>query len=214
MRLRWKIAQAFEIRWWQNYLNDKPKADYLDWKKAYWLEFLERIGVHPKKGSSVLDMGCGPAGIFMVLEEQKVTALDPLIEAYGRRLTHFDIHDYKHVHFHPIAFEQFEPEQLFDYVFCLNAINHVSDIQACMDKLVAATKPDGTLVLSIDAHNYELLKNVFRMVPGDILHPHQYDLNEYREMLTKRHYTIEKTVLYKREMIFNYYVIVAKRKNV
>lgn len=212
MNLRWKIAQAFEIRWWQNYLKHKPKAGYLDWKREYWLEFLERTGVQLKKGSRVLDIGCGPAGIFMVLNNQQVEALDPLLSSYDKKLPHFNISDYENVRFHATAFEDYQIERPFDTVFCLNAINHVADLDACMDKLVETTKPGGTIVLSIDAHNYELLKHLFRMLPGDVLHPHQYDLNEYSDMLTKRNCTIEKKVLYKREMIFNYYVLVARKE--
>lgn len=211
MSLRWKIAQAFEVRWWQHYLRNKPTADYLEWKRDYWKEFLDKIKVQPRTGSSAMDVGCGPAGIFIILDNLKVDALDPLLPTYSDKLDHFEKKAYPNVNFHEIPFEKYNTEQQFDYVFCLNAINHVADLSACMDRLVAITKPGGTLVMSIDAHNYWALKTVFRMIPGDILHPHQYDLTEYRSMLTDRNCEVVNSVLYRREMIFNYFVLVARR---
>ena len=68
--------------------------------------------------------------------------------------------------------EDFESPKNYDKVFCLNAINHVEDLGLCFDKLVQFTRSGGTLIVSIDAHNYQLFKHVFRLLPGDILHPH------------------------------------------
>jgi len=175
------------------------------------MEFLEKIKVQPRAGSHAMDVGCGPAGIFMILDQLKVDALDPLLPTYSDKLDHFKKADYPNVHFHEMPFESYDVSQQFDYVFCLNAINHVADLATCMDRLVAITKPGGTLVMSIDAHNYWALKTVFRMIPGDILHPHQYDLAEYRSMLTDRNCEVVNSVLYRREMIFNYFVLVAQR---
>lgn len=208
--IRWKIAQAAEIRWWQGYLNKKPKADYLKWKMAYWQKLLSDIEVRPASGDRVLDAGCGPAGIFMAFKDQKVDALDPLLDQYNEKLHHFKKEDYPQVKFFSEPLETFQPEATYDQVFCLNAINHVADLALCFDHLVRFTKPQGTLVVSIDAHNYWGFKNIFRLLPGDILHPHQYDLKEYKAMLTQRNCTVERCTLYKKEFFFNYYILVAK----
>jgi len=211
MSLRWKIAQAFEIRWWQHYLRNKPKKNYLQWKRDYWQTFLRDIKVTPKPNSRAIDIGCGPAGIYMVLDELRIDALDPLLNDYREKLEHFREADYPYVKFHDQAFENYQKTEDFDYVFCINAINHVADLAACMDKLVDITRPGGTIILSIDAHNSGMLKSLFRMIPGDILHPHQYDLPEYRNMLTNRNCEMLSSVLYRRETIFNYYILIAKK---
>ena len=96
---------------------------------------------------------------------------------------------------------------IFDYIFCLNAINHVSDLDACWDRLFAVAHKDSRLLISIDAHNYSLFKYLFRLLPGDILHPHQYDLKEYQEMIEKRGGHIEFILNKKKEFFFNYYVL-------
>jgi 2-polyprenyl-3-methyl-5-hydroxy-6-metoxy-1,4-benzoquinol methylase len=214
MSFRWKIAQAAEIRWWQGYLKNKPTTDYAVWKTQYWQDLLAEIGLATSitEGSKILDAGCGPAGIFMIFNNHKVDALDPLLDDYEAKLPHFKRENYPNVQFFSQPLESFsDKKSIYDTVFCLNAINHVADLQQAFDVLVDATKSGGTLVVSIDAHNYSFLKTIFQALPGDVLHPHQFDLAEYSAMLTSRGCRIERTLLKKSEFIFNYYVLVATK---
>lgn len=218
MTLRWKIAQAAEIRWWQRYLKNKPTTDYAKWKENYWRKLLDDCNLSSLNDQSqdlsalqVLDAGCGPAGIFMIFKNQKVDALDPLLDEYEKTLPHFKKSNYPNTTFFSQPLESFEKKEKYDAVFCLNAINHVADLEKCFDTLVNSVKHGGHLIVSIDAHNYGVLKKIFQALPGDILHPHQYDLKEYSDMLTERGCSIEKTVLYKPEFIFNYYILVCKK---
>ena len=214
MTFRWKIAQAAEIRWWQSYLKNKPTTDYALWKTKYWQDLLAEIGLSDtlKTNTKILDAGCGPAGIFMVFKNQDVDALDPLLDEYAAKLTHFRRENHPNTHFFSQSLESFsDKKSLYDTVFCLNAINHVADLDTALDVLVDATKTGGTLVVSIDAHNYSFLKKIFQALPGDILHPHQFDLKEYSDMLEIRGCRIERTLLKKSEFIFNYYVLVATK---
>jgi 2-polyprenyl-3-methyl-5-hydroxy-6-metoxy-1,4-benzoquinol methylase len=216
MSLRWKVAQALEIRWWQRYLNRKTPADYLAWKTQYWQQFLTDIELHDltmsRTSYSILDAGCGPAGIFTVLPAPyQVDALDPLLDEYAQKLAHFRTENYPNVQFLNQPLESLQVENKYDIIFCLNAINHVADLDLAFDRLLAAAKPNATIVISIDAHNYSALKRLWRLVPWDILHPHQYDLSEYEAILMRRGVVVEKRVLKKTELIFNYYVLVGKK---
>ncbi|GJM31865.1 MAG: hypothetical protein DHS20C18_08660 [Saprospiraceae bacterium] len=208
-KLRWKIAQAAEIRWWQSYLRKQEPIIYLGKKREYWNRVLRQAAFIPKPGSKVLDAGCGPAGIFMVLKNVEIDALDPLLDAYEANLPHFNRSDYPQVNFIHAALENLEAENTYDTIFCLNAINHVANIELAMDRLICALKPGGQLLLSIDTHNYEVLKKIFRLLPGDILHPHQYDLDEYRNMLQSRECAIQQELFLKKGQIFNYHLLVA-----
>jgi 2-polyprenyl-3-methyl-5-hydroxy-6-metoxy-1,4-benzoquinol methylase len=211
--LRWKIAQSAERKWWKNYLKSKDVAQYLNWKKNYWTDFLIQCGndfLLPSN-ATILDAGCGPAGIFMVFPHQQVTACDPLIDHYQADLAHFSKDNYSNVHFVNSSIENFTSDQLFDTIFCLNAINHVQDINKGYDVLCQLLKPNGTIVVSIDAHNFPILKKIFKALPGDVLHPHQYDLQEYESFLTNRGLTITMSKRIKKEFIFDHYIIVAHK---
>lgn len=209
--MRWEIAQWFEKKWWKNYLKNKPVDDYLTWKRDYWNTFLKTINVTVKSNDSVLDAGCGPAGIFSALSGNQVTAVDPLLSIYERDLPHFNRSNYPKVDFHENGIETLEFKEEFEIVFCLNVINHVEDLDEALNRLQKAVKPKGTFVLSIDSHNFWFPKWLFRTLPLDILHPHQYDLAEYQNMVLKKDFGLKNSVLIKDGFLFNYYALVFEK---
>lgn len=213
--LRWRTAQFFEKLWWKNYLAKKDVKEYLRLKVIYWNKVLDSI--HPKfefkATDHILDAGCGPAGIFIALTAHKVSAFDPLLDTYNQTLPHFKFEMYPTVKFKTDTLESFQTDERFDYVFCMNAINHVSDLAESFVTLFRHTKPGGKIIVSIDAHNRQFFKHLFRLQPADILHPHQYDLPEYEEMLTSLGCNIIQTILIKKEFLFNHYILVAEKNN-
>jgi 2-polyprenyl-6-hydroxyphenyl methylase/3-demethylubiquinone-9 3-methyltransferase len=209
---KWQLAQQLEYRWWQRYLRNKQTADYLPWKLAYWNKLLATVAPHmPQENNlSILDAGCGPAGIFMALDGNRVEAIDPLLDKYAD-LPHFIPTDYPWVNFTTLSLEALDKTDHYDRIFCLNAINHVNDLSTCYNNLIQALKPGGYLVVSTDAHRHRLLKKIFQLIPGDMLHPVQLDINEYESLLTDRSMQIIQHILYKREAIFDYYITVARK---
>ncbi len=214
--LRWRVAQAVERRWWRRYLRGRDPVAYAHWKRDYWIRFLGAIGLaetlQPERqyGLRVLDAGCGPAGVFMVYPLASVTAVDPLLAAYDE-LPAFSRSAYPNVAWRAEALEAYQPADAFDLVFCLNVVNHVRDLAAVLEVLAKAVAPDGTVVLSVDAHRHAWLKPVFRAIPGDVLHPHQMDLDEYVAACGQVGLRLISKVLYKREAIFDYWVLSLKR---
>ncbi|MEM6379652.1 MAG: class I SAM-dependent methyltransferase [Bacteroidota bacterium] len=207
---KWQLAQKLEIRWWQQYLRNKDVNEYLQAKKAYWQRVLETINLKVPDQSLVLDAGCGPAGVFMVLPDQKVMAIDPLLEQYKNKNHHFNPLNYPWTTFKRLGLEELDIKNHFDYVFCLNVINHVKDIDRALDNLVNATKSGATLVLSIDVHRYNSLKKIFQFLPGDVLHPHQYNRTDYKAMLEKRDCHLLQSHCLKSGNIFDYWILVAR----
>jgi SAM-dependent methyltransferase len=207
MNLRWKIAQAAEIRWWSAYMRNRAPAHYLEKKSAYWRKVLREAGVSLKPGEWVLDAGCGPAGVFIILEDQRVDAVDPLLRRYEMELPVFRQELYPHVRFISSPFEEFEPEGLYDTVFCMNALNHFADISLSVEKLLHSVRPGGQLIVSVDAHNFGFLKKTFRLLPGDVLHPHQYDLQEYLDFFERPECRLAKKVRLKKGRIFDYWML-------
>lgn len=212
--IKWNLAQKAERTWWQQYLKGKDVAAYHTWKRAYWDGILQAIAqqVPVQAGMRILDAGCGPAGIFMQLSNCVVDAVDPLLDMYATDLPHFKPSMYPYVTFHTSPLEQYQTTHQYDIVFCMNAINHVSDIHGSYDLLAQLVKPGGILVVSIDAHNYGFFKHLFRLIPGDVLHPHQYDLQEYAAFITNRGFTMLQTEKRKHEFFFDHYVQVARKK--
>jgi 2-polyprenyl-3-methyl-5-hydroxy-6-metoxy-1,4-benzoquinol methylase len=213
MTLRWKIAQWFELQWWQQYLRGKDKATYLTWKKNYWQNLLQKIEGDIKINSTqtVIDLGCGPAGIFIALSDNKVTAVDPLLDEYEKQTQFFNPSDYPNVSFVQNTIEEFHSQTKYDLVCCMNAINHVHDIEKGFEQLRMLCSENGTIIVSIDAHNFPFFKYLFRLIPGDILHPHQYDLKEYQGFLERDGWKNSKPVLLKHEFFFDHYLLVAKK---
>jgi 2-polyprenyl-3-methyl-5-hydroxy-6-metoxy-1,4-benzoquinol methylase len=208
MSLRWKIAQYAEIKWWQNYLRGRDSVQYLDWKSAYWKKFLSGCNIIPEDNSVCLDAGCGPAGIFTILKSQKTDAFDPLLERYEQKLKIFKRENYHYTNFYTNDLESFETDKKYDYVFCLNAVNHVKDWEKSISKLVQLTKNGGKLIISTDVHRFSLLKYVFRILPGDILHPQQHQSGDYLQFFNSFRPLSVKKLLLKKGNIFNYEVFI------
>jgi 2-polyprenyl-6-hydroxyphenyl methylase/3-demethylubiquinone-9 3-methyltransferase len=212
MNLRWKIAQTMEQWWWHWYFSTKTPPKYLAWKKKYWEKFLETAQFQPQPGDPVLEIGSGPAGVFMLLPGNPVTAIEPLLRTYERMPSFFNPAWYPYTRFLDLPFEKYEENQRFPCIFCLNVINHVADIELCCKKLKRHLAPGGRLFLTVDAHNHRGLKKVFQWLPGDILHPHQFSLQEYEALLEKHDLPLRRVQWLKSDFIFNYYLIVAGGK--
>ncbi|MCB0706779.1 MAG: class I SAM-dependent methyltransferase [Saprospiraceae bacterium] len=210
--MRWRIAQAIEIRWWQNYLRKKSPTDYLHWKQDYWLTFLNQLKISRPTGLRILDAGCGPAGIFTVLSGNKVIALDPLLNQYEEKLPHFSKEAYPWVEFRKNTLEHFTGSEKFDLIFCLNVINHVDRWELAIKNLLDQVEAGGTLVLSTDVHRFQFLKRLFRWLPGDILHPQQHDQEDYLSVLRQPGWNWESPIIFKQERIFSYVVFVGKKQ--
>lgn len=210
--IKWKIAQKLEYKWWQKYLEKKDLEEYLQWKLNYWNRLLgEIVDVLPfPKNQHILDAGCGPAGIFLALNHNKVDAIDPLLDKY-QNLPHFDAQRVEWTNFNCQTLESFDQDEIYDVIFCLNAINHVRNVELCYDNLIKALKPGGVMVISTDAHKHQFIKRLFQFVPGDVLHPVQLDISEYNRFLTSRGLKIRKNLNYEEGRIFDYYVTIAEK---
>ena len=213
---RWKIAQKAELRWWKQYLKDKDITKYISWKKEYWQRLLEKtrpfISLH--SDIKIMDAACGPAGIFMILQDHNVTAIDPLIEKYESELQHFDKDRYPWVKFVNSPLESYTCSTDFDVVFCMNGINHVARIEQAWNSISHMTSEGGILVMTVDAHKYSLLKYIFKWIPGDLLHPQQLDMNEYLNSIRKHGFHTEFTERIKKGKLFDHYFIVARKTQI
>ena len=210
---KWNLAQKLEFNWWKGYLKKSNKVDYIEYKRLYWKGFLKSIGIDFKelKGLTIYDIGCGPAGIFTIFDQSTVLAIDPLLEQYDSELSIFQKSNYPWVQFQESIIETFKFKKQADTVFCLNVINHVIDIPSTLSNLNRATKLNGEFIISTDAHNFKLLKWIFQLFPGDVLHPHQYSKEEYRTFIENAGFTIHEEICLNHAFIFSYIVFKATK---
>jgi len=215
MLLRWKIAQWFELQWWKRYLSGKSKEEYIAWKTNYWLQLMRTLELERtiEEANTIIDFGCGPFGLPLANQQWKkeLTAVDPLLDEYATTIPFFNKQDYSGTHFITLSMEDFSSLEKFNLVFCMNAINHVHSMDKAFDVVVGSAQQNSKIVVSIDAHNFSFFKFLFRLIPGDILHPHQYDLKEYSRFLESRNCKIEQAVCIKQEFFFDHYVLVARK---
>jgi 2-polyprenyl-3-methyl-5-hydroxy-6-metoxy-1,4-benzoquinol methylase len=215
MLLRWKIAQWFELQWWKRYLTGKSKEEYIAWKTNYWMQLMRTLELERtiEEANTIIDFGCGPFGLPLANQQWKkeLTAVDPLLDEYATTIPFFNKQDYSGTHFITLSMEDFSSLEKFNLVFCMNAINHVHSMDKAFDVVVGSAQQNSKIVVSIDAHNFSFFKFLFRLIPGDILHPHQYDLKEYSRFLESRNCKIEQAVCIKQEFFFDHYVLVARK---
>jgi len=211
-KYRWWVSQKAERLWWRYYLKDKSPVEYLRWKMEYWQNFLKLTGIKISDNSTVYDAGCGPAGVFTILKVPTVIAVDSLLDTYSQ-LVQFDKADYPNVQFISSRIEEYLNTKSFDIIFCVNAINHVEDIDLALSMLNKNLNADGTLVLTTDVHRTNLLKKLFQLIPGDILHPHQYNLADYEKMLKEHNFVVNKRIRLKSGTIFDYCAFIVSKLN-
>ncbi len=211
--LRWKIAQFFELKWWQYYLGKQSSYNYYKWKKNYWTSLLDRIKppLTINKSAKILDAGCGPAGIFTVFPHHSVTAIDPLLNNYQQKIAMFQPSHFPHTQFINTSIETLSLSKTFSHIFCMNALNHVNNISNALSRLIDHLQSPGYLIISIDCHNYNWVKLLFRMIPADILHPHQYSLYEYKSLFNTNNLKIKKLQCIRSHFLFNHYLFVLQK---
>ena len=209
-RLKWKLAQRYEKAWWKKYLRGNTK-EYLEFKRTYWLNIMKILSADFAENKAVLDVGCGPSGIFMVLDRSQVTAIDPLIENYEDELPVFSKNKYSWVQFLPTKIEEFEPEQTYDFIFCMNSINHFDNLTLTLHKLSGMMKKEGKLIISIDVHNYTFFKYFIRFSGIDVMHPYQLSLSDYSKLLAKEGFVIKKETILIKRFIFNHLLLIVEK---
>ena len=215
-KLKWQLAQTAERKWWKNYLKSKDSHSYLNWKKSYWKNLLSQTGLDFDQfsGERILDVGCGPAGVFIHLKAFQIDAVDPLLEYYNTHLDPFSYDQYPYVRFTAQPFEAFIPPQKYKLIFCLNAINHFINLEKSAFKIINTIADNGYLIISNDTHNYKLIKLLFRLFPGDILHPHQMDQQDCSTLFINKPYgklDLVRNHRMKKGFIFDHQLLVFKK---
>ena len=126
-----------------------------------WLDFLRFMGLRAEDlvGATVLDAGCGPAGLTAAIGAAGAATvvgvdLSEGVDAAFERCRHLGNVDIVQAN---ILALPFKPAS-FDYVWSLGAIHHTPDPRAAHAALASRVKPGGTLFVWV----YSKRPNLFR----------------------------------------------------
>jgi SAM-dependent methyltransferase len=152
-RYFWPIAMRFsrnsakhweEIRYWKRQAKRGPLNNS-------WYEniFTEPFGldVSSYADKNILDIGCGPRGsLEWAHDAAERVGLDPLISKY--RDLGIESHEMQYVEARseniPFA------DNYFDIVSCINALDHVDNVEQTLEEIVRVLRPGGHFLLMVD----------------------------------------------------------------
>ena len=165
----------------------------------------EKDDVHGR----IADIGCGPNGIFQLFEKtHQISLIDPLLDDY---ILFDTFKTPSKSELFSMKIEDFEGKIDHEFVFCFNAINHMLDMSSALKKMVEILSENGILILSCDVHNWSVFHQIFRFIPGDVLHPHQIKKNAMDSLLSGQGLAIKQCQLLNKKAIFSEYVWVCTK---
>lgn len=147
----WQQAQSEELNCWVQISHKLDNDLYIARKKAYWQRILAKARLSPERlaTKSVLEVGAGPSGIFLLFPEKAdFVSLDPLNNQYTQLAPH--LYHQQTVVTGPL--ETFATERQFDVVLAINCIDHSEAIDLFIQKLAAVCDGAGTAVLAVNCH--------------------------------------------------------------
>jgi SAM-dependent methyltransferase len=146
-------GQKAELEFWKGIYAQYAGQDYaavqsanLPGKMRHWPDYKDLCGIG-------LDLGCGPTSVFegSLLTQQSATmyAVDPLLEHYQQMYTpaHPTV-------IYKTGYRDGDPlpfcNGFFDYVFCINVIDHTEHHTQMLDEIVRTLKVHGTLFFMVN----------------------------------------------------------------
>jgi SAM-dependent methyltransferase len=152
---RWLAAQEVERRTWFSLF-----PNFQDDRSAEHRQLFADYQAVPLQCGDVLEIGCGPftqsRSILNGRSIQSLTLLDPLLAEY---LEHPNC-SYKgglfygqQVNLLSVPAEKLPASLSFDLIICINVLEHVQDARLVLERLLAALRPDGHLILGEYCHD-------------------------------------------------------------
>lgn len=174
---------------WRGFTPEEWRTAHIHFKQ-YSLMYINR-DIGDLENRTVIEVGCGPAGVVPFLKNATAIGVEPLVEEY-RKL--WDLSN-DNVEYICSEIESFEPDKKADVVICWNVLDHVSDIETATRKLHDMLKPDGELWLLINLKDYRGYWKIFK---GSLELAHPFKVNIVsisRHMRKHGFFWKEKTIL-------------------
>lgn len=166
----------------REFKNPELRSKALEYYQKY--RYLEEIKKMVNFGSAakILDIGCGIKTVLHFLPGEKY-GLDPLAKEYRK------IYDYpSDIRIIKGGGESIPfSENIFDVVFCTNALDHAENPARVVQEIYRVIKPDGFFILIV-----ELIERVRRSSEGRVGHPHDLTAIDVEKLLDDKFQVIFK----------------------
>lgn len=200
MAKSWLEAQAKEKAFWTRIYVEK-KADirsYMPIDSEVAVDFMTKtlyrhhMNVRTLDGKTVADIGCGPYGILFGLQRSNhvfvepptMIGVDPLMDFYMSSVGLLHREDNLELH-------QAQAEALpiadasCDYVFCVNALDHMEHPARSVAELHRIVKPGGLCAVSLHTvtRPFSPVHRALKYVDSN--HPHHFTVRRVRALLAQ-----------------------------
>ncbi len=190
---KWETAQKHELYCWVSIIDKLRDEKYLSVKSEFWEKTLDELGFYKRFSSKekikIIDIGCGPSGILINLAKSKagknwdLKGIDPLINEYLKISP--SIKELP-VSWENTKLETFNSNERYNVVFCLNAADHCDNLKEFINALDRLLEDDGVCYFSVNCHIKNSTAKLWRKCNKiiDPMHPFQYTVDEYKELLS------------------------------
>jgi len=185
---RWKRAQKAEKNYWLSTNKSSSTEDF----GRYWQEKLAHgfdLNYDFFKDKSVLEIGCGPHGIFYQLDNVKSRVglepmdLDDLVqEDWKKSLVKNGVAE-------KIPFEN----NSFDVVISFNNLDHCDNPGIVIEEIHRVLRYEGDFLLWVYflRNQYYFLRNFLNKLDGP--HPHHFNRNDIFRLLEDRLFSVKRS---------------------
>ena len=214
-RTRWRIAQSAEKYYWKK-ARDRyagvPASTWLPLAKVatMWNNTLDLgFSLNHFVDKTVVEIGCGPAGISTVLRAKLKVGLDPLVRDYQKDFN-INTEECEYV----LAMGENIPirDGSIDVVFCVNVLDHVMDPNWVLSEADRVLDRNGILILGATIHSEvsveasalvsnwsEPFKKIYRGLNEfgrrRVAHPHRFRDEDLFKTIKGHGYEIERCMM-------------------
>lgn len=146
-----------ELLFWKNDIAKYPGEDYGAIRASNYIRLLESWPEMANIEGRGLDLGCGPVSMFEN-SGLDMYACDPLMEQY-QQLYHIEKPNVKYVLGHKDDGSLPFINGFFDFVVCVNVIDHTPHHKKLLTEIARVLRSDGWLYLMVNFDNELLTPN-------------------------------------------------------
>ena len=183
-KARWLEANEQELKVLESaeYIQEWIRVRRLDWTNLLNLLKNEIVFDGSKR---VLDIGGGPASIFLALSEGEKYTVEPNLDCLFQLHPFIkEIEEYKDVIFISRPIEDVVIDKQFDLIFIINVLDHVGATKPVVDKISELLAPTGTLVVLVDCYFDSVVRNIIKIFDIDLPHPHHWVVKDVMKLFS------------------------------